>query len=136
MHADLVKLLDLQAKDSAVAEVERRMGALREETGVLDQALNRAREGLAAAKRAATSSRGAVCVRARSRETFAWPKRITYVRMLHDELQRDGEAEHHGDRNRHADQNERECADHDVKRLVHRVADEAIEAVEAMYPMM
>lgn len=53
MHADLVKLLELQAKDSAVAEVERRLGALREETGVLDQALDRAREVLEAAKRAA-----------------------------------------------------------------------------------
>ena len=52
MHADLVKLLDLQAKDSAVAEVERRLDALGEETGVLDQALDRAREGLESAKRA------------------------------------------------------------------------------------
>ena len=56
MHADLVKLLDLQAKDSAVADVERRMEALREETGVLDQAVDRAREGLEAAKRAATDA--------------------------------------------------------------------------------
>ena len=32
MHADLVKLLDLQAKDAAVAEVERRLDALRQET--------------------------------------------------------------------------------------------------------
>ena len=53
MHADLVKLLDLQAKDSAVAEVERRLDALQGETGVLDQALERAREGLEAATRAA-----------------------------------------------------------------------------------
>jgi predicted nucleic acid-binding Zn-ribbon protein len=52
MHADLVKLLDLQAKDSAVAEVGRRLDALRGETGVLDQALDRAREGLESAKRA------------------------------------------------------------------------------------
>jgi uncharacterized protein len=56
MHADLVKLLDLQAKDSAVAEVERRLEALREEAGVLDQALNRAREGLEVAKRAAADA--------------------------------------------------------------------------------
>jgi predicted nucleic acid-binding Zn-ribbon protein len=56
MHADLVKLLDLQAKDSAVAEVGRWIEALREETGVLDQALNRAREGLEAAKRAAADA--------------------------------------------------------------------------------
>jgi predicted nucleic acid-binding Zn-ribbon protein len=52
MHADLVKLLDLQAKDSAVAEVEQRLDALREETGVLDQAFQRAQDGLEAAKRA------------------------------------------------------------------------------------
>ena len=56
MHADLVKLLDLQAKDSGVAEVERRLEALRQETGVLDQALDRAREGLEAARRAATDA--------------------------------------------------------------------------------
>jgi uncharacterized protein len=56
MHADLVKLLDLQAKDSAVAEVERQLGALREETGVLDQALERAREVLEAARRAAADA--------------------------------------------------------------------------------
>ncbi|HEY7614396.1 MAG TPA: hypothetical protein VH764_15455 [Gemmatimonadales bacterium] len=52
MHADLVKLLDLQAKDSAVAEVEQRLAALKEETGALDQALQRARDGLDAATRA------------------------------------------------------------------------------------
>ncbi len=56
MHADLVKLLDLQAKDSAVAEVERRLGALREETVVLDQALQRAREVLETARRAAADA--------------------------------------------------------------------------------
>jgi uncharacterized protein len=56
MHADLVKLLDLQAKDSVVAEVERRLDALRGETGALDQALERAREGLEAAKRAAAEA--------------------------------------------------------------------------------
>jgi uncharacterized protein len=56
MHADLVKLLDLQAKDSAVAAVERRLEALQEETGVLDQALQRAREGLETAHRAAAEA--------------------------------------------------------------------------------
>ena len=56
MHADLVRLLELQAKDSAVAEVERRLGALREESGVLDQALDRAREVLEAARRAAADA--------------------------------------------------------------------------------
>jgi uncharacterized protein len=56
MHADLAKLLDLQAKDSAVAEAERRLGALRAETSVLDQALDKAREGLEVAKRAAVDA--------------------------------------------------------------------------------
>jgi uncharacterized protein len=56
MHADLVKLLDLQSKDSAVAEIERRFGALREETGVLDQAVERARGMLEAARRAAVDA--------------------------------------------------------------------------------
>src|SRR5919106_3946905 len=56
MHADLVKLLALQAKDSAVAEVERQLGALREETGVLDQALERARGILEVARRAAVDA--------------------------------------------------------------------------------
>jgi predicted nucleic acid-binding Zn-ribbon protein len=56
MHADLVKLLDLQAKDSAVAEIERRLGALGEEMGALDQALERARGVLEAARRAAADA--------------------------------------------------------------------------------
>src|SRR5262245_47791687 len=56
MHADLVKLLELQAKDAAVAEVERRLDGLREETGVLDQVLHRAREGLDAARKAAADA--------------------------------------------------------------------------------
>lgn len=56
MHADLVKLLDLQAKDRAVAAVERRLDALQEEAEVLDQALSRAREGLEAARRAAADA--------------------------------------------------------------------------------
>ena len=56
MHAALVKLLDLQAKDAAVAEVERRLEALREESGVLDQALERARGILETARRAAVDA--------------------------------------------------------------------------------
>jgi uncharacterized protein len=56
MHADLVKLLDLQAKDSAVADVERRLEALGQEATILDQALDRAREGLEAARRAAADA--------------------------------------------------------------------------------
>ena len=53
MHADLVKLLDLQSKDGVVGEIERRMEALRTETAALDQALERAREGRDAAHRVA-----------------------------------------------------------------------------------
>jgi predicted nucleic acid-binding Zn-ribbon protein len=56
MHADLVKLLDLQAKDAAVVEVDRRLEALSAETGALDQALARAREVLEAARRAAADA--------------------------------------------------------------------------------
>jgi predicted nucleic acid-binding Zn-ribbon protein len=51
MHADLVKLLDLQAKDAVVADVERRLEALRGEFTTLDQALDQARVGLEAARR-------------------------------------------------------------------------------------
>ncbi|HEX7336678.1 MAG TPA: hypothetical protein VF252_05665 [Gemmatimonadales bacterium] len=53
MHADLVKLLDLQTKDAAVTVAEQRLAALRGETAALDQALQRAREALEAARRAA-----------------------------------------------------------------------------------
>jgi predicted nucleic acid-binding Zn-ribbon protein len=53
MHADLVKLLDLQAKDGVVADVERRLEALRGEFTTLDQALEQARAGLEAARRTA-----------------------------------------------------------------------------------
>src|SRR4051794_41926743 len=52
MHADLVKLLDLQAKDGVVADVERRLEALRGEFTTLDQALDQARAGLETARRA------------------------------------------------------------------------------------
>jgi predicted nucleic acid-binding Zn-ribbon protein len=51
MHADLVKLLDLQAKDAVVADVERRLEALRGEFTTLDQALDQARAGLETARR-------------------------------------------------------------------------------------
>ncbi len=52
MHADLVKLLDLQAKDGAVEEVEARMRRLDAEGSGLDQTVQRARELLEAARRA------------------------------------------------------------------------------------
>jgi uncharacterized protein len=54
MHADLVKLLDLQAKDAAVVEIEQRIEGLQSEFATLDQALQRARDVLEAARRAAS----------------------------------------------------------------------------------
>lgn len=53
MHADLVKLLDLQSKDAAVADVDRRLGALQAEVAALDQAIQRSRDALDSARRAA-----------------------------------------------------------------------------------
>ena len=53
MHADLVKLLDLQSKDAEVAEAESRLRELDKESAVLDQAVQRARDALDAARRAA-----------------------------------------------------------------------------------
>jgi predicted nucleic acid-binding Zn-ribbon protein len=52
MHADLVKLLALQAKDEALSEVEARLAGTSREAVTLDNALERAREGLEAARRA------------------------------------------------------------------------------------
>ena len=53
MHADLVKLLDLQSKDAAIDEVDRLLRALQAEVSVLDQAVQRARDSLDGARRAA-----------------------------------------------------------------------------------
>src|SRR4051794_12707128 len=53
MHADLVKLVELQTKDAALAEVDQRLALVTQEVVVLDQALQRARESLEAARRAA-----------------------------------------------------------------------------------
>ncbi|HET9725602.1 MAG TPA: hypothetical protein VFP28_01720 [Gemmatimonadales bacterium] len=53
MHADLVKLLDLQSKDAAVAGLEERLRELDKESAVLDQAIQRARDAFDAARRAA-----------------------------------------------------------------------------------
>ena len=52
MLADLVKLLDLQSKDAALAEAEGRLTALDEDSRGLEQAHARARESLEAARRA------------------------------------------------------------------------------------
>ena len=53
MHADLVKLLDLQAKDAAIADIDRRLRELEGEFAALDQSIQRARDALDAARRAA-----------------------------------------------------------------------------------
>ena len=53
MHADLISLLELQAKDGVVREVERLLAGVAAEVGVLDQALAAARAGVDAARRAA-----------------------------------------------------------------------------------
>jgi len=52
MHADLVKLLDLQAKDDALSEVDARLAATSREAVALDNVLERARGTLEAARRA------------------------------------------------------------------------------------
>jgi predicted nucleic acid-binding Zn-ribbon protein len=53
MHADLVKLLDLQHKDTVVVDIRERMEALDGEFAGLDQILQQARDILDAARRAA-----------------------------------------------------------------------------------
>ena len=52
MHADLVNLLDLQAKDAVLSTIDERLAALGQQAGQLDQALQRARTNLEAARRA------------------------------------------------------------------------------------
>jgi predicted nucleic acid-binding Zn-ribbon protein len=78
MHADLVKLLDLQSKDTAVAEAERRLEALQEAIGALDQVLEGARERLEAARRAASDG-------ARKRDELE--AKIESYRLLQDRRQ-------------------------------------------------
>jgi len=56
MHADLVKLLDLQAKDIALREVEQRVAVLDAEGAELDAAVSRSGEAVEAARRAAQDS--------------------------------------------------------------------------------
>jgi uncharacterized protein len=53
MHADLVKLLDLQSKDAAIDDIDRRLQELQGEVGALDRAVQRARDALDGARRAA-----------------------------------------------------------------------------------
>lgn len=53
MHADLIKLLELQSKDASVADVDRRLRELQAEFAILDQAARRARAAVVDARRAA-----------------------------------------------------------------------------------
>ncbi len=57
MRPDLVKLLDLQAKDAVLSDAEQRLTALDRNAAALDQALQRARESLEAAKQALAEGR-------------------------------------------------------------------------------
>ncbi len=57
MHADLVKLLELQAKDAVLSDAEQRLAALEQNAAALDQTLQRARESLEAAQKALTEGR-------------------------------------------------------------------------------
>ena len=53
MHPDLSKLLDLQAKDTAIAEMDARIGAVDADVAMLDRDLDRARGARDTAQRAA-----------------------------------------------------------------------------------
>ena len=53
MHPDLVKLIDLQSRDAAVAAAEQRLADLTQETAGLDEVLQRTRNLLETARRAA-----------------------------------------------------------------------------------
>jgi predicted nucleic acid-binding Zn-ribbon protein len=52
MHADLVKLLDLQAKDAILTTIDERLATLEQHAAQLDQALQRAQANFEAARRA------------------------------------------------------------------------------------
>ena len=52
MHADLVKLLDLQAKDAVLSTINERLTALNRDAGQLDVVLQRAQTNFEAARRA------------------------------------------------------------------------------------
>ncbi len=57
MHADLVKLLDLQAKDAVLSDVDQRLAALSGEAAALDRVLQQARAGVETARRALDDGR-------------------------------------------------------------------------------
>jgi len=57
MHTDLIKLLDLQAKDAVLSDAAQRLASLDQETRALDQALQVARDNAEAARRSLTEGR-------------------------------------------------------------------------------
>ena len=57
MHADLVKLLELQAKDVVLSGAEQRLADLNRDAAALDEALQRARASLEAAQKALAEGR-------------------------------------------------------------------------------
>jgi uncharacterized protein len=57
MHADLVKLLELQNKDAVLTQAAEKLAVLAQEAAVLDQALQRARDNLESARRALADGR-------------------------------------------------------------------------------
>ena len=57
MHADLVKLLELQAKDAVLSGAEQRLADLNRDAAALDEALQRARMSLEAAQKALAEGR-------------------------------------------------------------------------------
>jgi uncharacterized protein len=57
MHADLVKLLELQAKDAVLSNAEQRLADLNRDAAALDEALQRARASLEVAQKALAEGR-------------------------------------------------------------------------------
>jgi len=57
MHADLVKLLELQAKDAVLSDAEQRLAVLNRDAAALDEALQRARASLEAAQKVLAEGR-------------------------------------------------------------------------------
>jgi uncharacterized protein len=57
MHSDLVKLLELQAKDDVLSDVDQRLAQLDHNRAALDQRLESARQGVEAAQKALAEGR-------------------------------------------------------------------------------
>jgi predicted nucleic acid-binding Zn-ribbon protein len=57
MHSDLVKLLELQAKDDVLSEVDQRLATVDQSRAALDQRLQSARQGVESARQALLEGR-------------------------------------------------------------------------------